>query len=169
MRRILAVLGAVLVATMLLPASHTLAAAKFSCNFKPDDATDHVSVTFDSGKITIDAVWMAQANCPKYSLVDGQTVRFHETTVLVKTGLGKVAGATRIVVDMPSSLPVVFNGLAYGSFDVNGSLITQYTYATASHSSSGLNMIDPQQVVVVGPLGQVLSVNLGGLPTVIVS
>ncbi|HEX5370745.1 MAG TPA: hypothetical protein VFY10_15155 [Dehalococcoidia bacterium] len=169
MRRILLVIATLLVATMIVPASHTLAAPRFSCQFQPDDATSQVSVSFDSGKTTIDAVWMAQANCPKHPLVDGQQVRFHETTVLQKVGLGKVAGTTRIVVDMPSSLPIVFNGLAYGSFDVNSSLLTQYTYATVSHSSSGLNMLDPHQFIVFGPLGQVLSFSAGGLPTTITS
>ena len=167
MRRVLAVLGAVLLATVLLPASHTLAAKGFACSFQPDNSSANVSVSYDSGKITIGAVWMAQANCPKHPLVDGRSVRFQETTVLAKIGPGKVAGTTRIVVDMPASLPVVLNGLAYGSFDVNSSLITQYSYMTASQSSIGLNMVDSQESIIVG-LGQVLSFDLGG-PSLITS
>ncbi|HEX5367969.1 MAG TPA: hypothetical protein VFY10_00995, partial [Dehalococcoidia bacterium] len=147
MRRILVALGALLAATVLLPAASTSAAPSFSCQYEAMDSTADVNVTAIGTQVLVDAVWLQRAHCPLQPLVDGQLVRFHETSLLSRSRAGELTGSTRIVVNPPRSLPFYFNGVAVGTFNIQSGGYVAINWATLSTTSNGLKMVDPHQYI----------------------
>ena len=175
MRRLLVVLGALLAATVLLPAASTSAAPSYSCQYEALEATTNIHVTVIGLQVLVDASWLQRADCPSQPFVDGQLAKFHETSVLKRSGNGTVSGTTYITVTgatftsiMPPWLQTAyFNGTVTGTYNLKSGGYIAINYATLSSSSFGLKMLDPHQYILLGPMGNLIDYSMGGLKTTI--
>lgn len=167
MRRLLVVLGALLAATVLLPAASTAAAPSYSCTFEPLDSTADVHATVIGTQVIVDATWVQKAFCPNQPVSGPQLVRFHEMSVLKRSGAGQVSGTTFIVVSPPRLAPYYFSGVVMGTYNVKSGGYIAINWATLSSTATGLKMVDPHQYILLGPQGNLIDSSVDGWLTTI--
>ena len=167
MRRLLVALGALLAATVLLPAATTTAASSFTCTFDPLESTADIHTTVIGTQVIVDASWVQTAHCPYQPFSGAQLVLFHEISVLKPSGAGQVSGTTVIVVTPPRFGPYYFSGLAAGTYNLKSGGFIAINWATLSNTASGLKMVDPHQYILIGPGGNLIDSSIGRASTTI--